>query len=497
MIYGDSINSDQVKPDLNPVLSWQTKLAYGAGELAMSVPGNILAFFLMFFYTNVVGLSPSWAGWLLMIGRLVDLVNDPLVGWLSDRTRSPWGRRYPWIMAGIVPYSLFFISLWWIPNHHDLYQLFCYFAIAIVGFYLSFTAVSVPYASLAAELTQNYDQRISLISVQSACSLSGGIGILAIAYFVFSHIPNVQNQYLLLGWICAVIITIALLICVYGTYPHFRQVQQVRRQPTISPTSLLRQLPSLFRYRAFICLFGLHFSTWFAAQLSATILPYFVVHWLGLNESTTVSAVILAQVLAVATIGGWNWVGNTFGKKAVYLLGTPLWVLGLTSLIWLQPGQVWGLYLGLGMAGLGLPSAYVVPWSMLPDVIDLDELTTGYRREGLFYSVMLEANKLSLAIAVIILGYALDWSGFIAHHGSVDNGSMANSIQPDTALWTIRWIMGPISGLILVIGMVFAYFYPISRDIHQRIISQLHQSGEHNQPISESPTSHPDSHSHS
>ncbi len=459
-----------VSNDRDVALSLKTKLAYASGELAIAVPGNILAFFLMFFYTNVAGLSPSWAGWLLMIGRVVDMFTDPVVGWLSDRTRSPLGRRYPWILAGVLPYSVFFIALWWIPNHQDNHELLRYFACVIVGFYISFTTVSVPYAALASELTQNYTQRLSLVSVQSGFSLSGGIAVLEIANLVFSRVTNPQHQYLILGGICALIMVIAFLICIWGTYPHFQTIQQIRGQPTISSASLIRQLPSLFRHRAFICLFGLHFFTWFAAQLSATVLPYFVVHWLGLDESTTVIAVLLAQVVAVATIGGWHWIGNRFSKKVVYLLGTPLWIVGLTSLLGAQTGQTWMLYLSLAVAGLGLPTAYLVPWAMLPDVIDLDELTTGYRREGLFYSVMLEANKLSLAISVMLLGHLLTWSGFIS-----SSSSLGPISQPETALWVIRLTMGPISGLLLAIGMVFAMGYPISPKIHQQIMLQLHK----------------------
>ena len=105
-------------------LNLKTKLGYGVGEISKEIPGSILVFFLLFFFTDVVGLSPGLAGSVLLVGKVWDAINDPLVGWLSDRTRSRWGRRFPWMLVGAVPLGVSFWMLWLIPPLTSQWQLF-------------------------------------------------------------------------------------------------------------------------------------------------------------------------------------------------------------------------------------------------------------------------------------------------------------------------------------------------------------------------------------
>ena len=104
-----------------------TKLSYGVGEAASEVPNSLLSFFLLFFLTNVAGLPPAWAGSVLLVSRIWDAVSDPVVGWLSDRTRSRWGRRYPWMVAAAIPMGLAFAGMWWVPPLAHSAPLFAYY----------------------------------------------------------------------------------------------------------------------------------------------------------------------------------------------------------------------------------------------------------------------------------------------------------------------------------------------------------------------------------
>ncbi|WP_228016554.1 MFS transporter, partial [Leptolyngbya ectocarpi] len=128
-------------------LTIKTKLGYGVGEMSKEIPNSILVFFLFFFFTNVVGLSPSLAGSVLLVSKVWDAVNDPLVGWLSDRTQSRWGRRFPWMLWGAVPLGLSFWMLWLIPPFSSQWQLFTYYTFVLFLFYGALTVVAIPHST--------------------------------------------------------------------------------------------------------------------------------------------------------------------------------------------------------------------------------------------------------------------------------------------------------------------------------------------------------------
>ena len=159
---------------------------------------------------------------------------------------------------------------------------------------------------------------------------------------------------------------------------------------------------------------------------------------------------------------------NGRAKKAVYFMGVSLWIIAQAGLFFLQPGQVALMYVLAVMAGFGVSTAYLIPWSMMPDVIELDELNTGQRREGIFYGFMVLLQKFGLALGLFLVGIALDRSGFketIAGQGIPE--------QPASALLAIRVAIGPLPTLCLIGGLVLAYFYPITREVHAEILLKL------------------------
>jgi GPH family glycoside/pentoside/hexuronide:cation symporter len=166
----------------------------------------------------------------------------------------------------------------------------------------------------------------------------------------------------------------------------------------------------------------------------------------------------------------WQIVSNKLDKKIVYFLGTAIWIIAQIGLFLIQPGQTIFLYTLAILAGCGVSVAYLIPWSMVPDVIELDELETGQRREGIFYGFMVLLQKFGLALGLFLVGIALDATGFIE---SVAGQPIPT--QPESALWAIRFVVAPLPALVLVIGIILAYFYPIDREYHAQIRLQLQQ----------------------
>lgn len=463
-------------------LNFWTKLAFGAGDLGPAITANISVFFVLVFLTNVAGLPAGLAGSVLMVGKIWDAINDPIVGVLSDRTVHPWGRRYPWMVFGAIPFGILFFLQWIVPGNNTSF-LFWYYVIIGILFNTAYTAVNLPYTALTPELTTDYNERTSLNSFRFAFSIGGSIFSLILAQIIFSFFPNnPYERYGVLGAICGILSVIPLFWCFLGTRHQVLSGQsgEVDEDDSVN-LPIVEQIKIAFSNRPFLLVIGIYLCSWLGVQLTASILPYFVVNWMQLPEATFPQVAIAVQGTALVMLFVWNLVSQRYGKKVVYFMGMGLWIITQAGLFFLQPGQISLMYILAILAGCGVATAYLVPWSMIPDVIDLDELNTGQRREGVFYSFMVLLQKIGLAIGLFLVGQALEMAGFI----STIPGQPA-PIQPDSALFAIRLAIGPLPTLVLMIGMVFAYLYPITQEVHADILLRLTER-ENNENLDENP----------
>ena len=232
--------------------------------------------------------------------------------------------------------------------------------------------------------------------------------------------------------------------------------------------SFSEQLKIVFRNRPFLYVIGIYLCSWLGVQLTASILIYFVVSWMRLPENAFPQFAIAVQGTALVMLFVWKAVSDRLGKKAVYFLGMGLWIIAAIGLYYLQPGQVTELYLLAILAGFGVSVAYLIPWSMIPDVIELDELETGQRREGVFYAFMVLLQKFGLAFGIFIVGLVLQHAGFIERVAG-----QPIPVQPERALVAIRFAIGPLPAIILILGMILTYFYPITQEYHREILIKL------------------------
>lgn len=474
----ESASIDQNSIPIVEKMTFGTKFAYGAGDIGGAIIGILLLSYLSPFFTDVAHLAPGLAGATQLVVRIWDAVNDPLIGMASDRgglfgekIRARWGRRYPWMLVSAIPMGFFFVIQWLIPfPESNQWGLFWFYT--IVAFFLGtfYTMYSLPYSSLTAELTQDYNERTSLSSYRFSFSLGASIVALLIARTVFQVVKDPAQQYLTIGIICAILSVIPIFYCVWGTEKRAQLMLKLQPLPTEtkSPMSLKEQLRSAFSNRPFLYVVGIYLCSWFSLQLTAAIIPYFAVSWLGLQQADSPLIILTVQGTALVMLSVWDRISQKVGKKAVYFMGTGFWIISQAGLFLLQPGQNAALYLLAMMAGLGVSTAYLVPWAMLPDVIDLDELQTGERREGLFYSFMVFLQKICLGVALAVILQSLEWTGYIH-----PTDAIPAPIQPPSVLLAIRLAIGPMPTIALIGGLIIAYFYPITRERHQQIILQL------------------------
>ncbi|MEO1592501.1 MAG: MFS transporter [Cyanobacteria bacterium J06632_22] len=441
----------------NPTrLSLTTKLAYGAGEIGLVMPVSIAIFFLLYFLTDVAGLNPTLAGTVLLIGTVWDAISDPLIGWLSDRTRSRWGRRFPWMVGGGIPLVLCCTLQWWVPPFASQQHLFVYYGVLSIVVYASYTAVMLPFTALAAELASDYDERTAMMGFKSGFNTVGSILALVVAQVVFTVVADPRQQYLTIGVLTSVGVFVGIALCIWGTQRRY-WLQQKRGISTVPlPTQSFRaDLLSVLANRPFRWLLGLYLGAWIGTQVAAAMLPYFISSWMQLPERAFTQMAIAIQGMAVVSLPIWMAVTRATGKRTTFFLGAPLTLLALLGLITVQPGQVSLMYGLAAFSGVGLATFYLVPFAMLPDVIDLDAARTGWRQEGLFFSCLVFCQKLGSAIALFMIGVLLDQARFGANSSAVE--------QPVSALWTIRLLISVVPAVLIALSLYFAYHYPLRR----------------------------------
>ncbi|MBE9006262.1 MFS transporter [Fortiea sp. LEGE XX443] len=475
------MNNSAQDAALSPKLDFKTKLAYGAGDLGPAITANISIFFLLVFFTNVAGIPAGLAGSVLLIGKIWDAVNDPFVGMLTDKTKSRrWGRRLPWMLYGAIPFGIFFFLQWIVPQFSsdrssNIWALFWYYVVVGLISQVFYTVVNLPYTAMTPELTQDYDERTSLNSFRFTFSIGGSIVSLILAQIVFSQIADRQQQYLVLATICTVISVVSLYWCIYGVRDRILAFEAKRIQLEEPPSlPFFEQLKIVFTNRPFLFVIGIYLFSWLGVQITASIIPYFVINCMELKEADVPTVMIAVQGTALIMLFVWSALSKKLGKKLVYFLGMSLWIIAAAGLFFLQPGQLVLMYIMAMMAGVGVSTAYLVPWSMIPDVIELDQLQTGQRREGIFYGFMVLLQKFGLAFGLFLVGNALQAAGF----KEAVVGQSTLPIQPESALTAIRFAVGPLPTVCLICGLVLTYFYPITREMHAEILLKLKERQE-------------------
>ncbi len=460
-------------------VSLATKLAFGAGEFGPALSGALIIFFLLPFLIVVAGLSPGVAGMILMVSKLWDALTDPAMGWLTDRTKSRFGRRLPYMVLGTLPLAVIVALQWQVfdfasdPQKNETVRLIYYLAVGTLMQTL-FTIVTIPYTTLTAEITENYDERTTLNGYRFGFSLFANIAGVMLAGLIFDVWEGDQRTaHSVLGMACGALIVIFLAWCVIGVFPQVRAREKrlENRELHHKPIPFLRQFQIALCNRPFVIVCVLYLFSWMAVQLTASVLNFYVIYWLKKDMGYFVMVILAVQGTAMLVLPFWAWLSSKLGKRSVFGIGTVFWIGAQTGLFFL-PSDAGNVVFVLAVtAGLGVSVAYLIPWSMIPDIVEFDEYETGHRREGVFFGFMVLLQKLGLALALYIVGVILDMQGFVRPSpGETPSPVME---QPESALMAIRIIVGPIPMVCLVIAAILAWRFPITRDKHAAICREL------------------------
>ncbi|MEW6403539.1 MAG: MFS transporter [Chloroflexota bacterium] len=440
-------------------LSLRTKLLFSTGDLSTSIPLAILMFFQLYFLTDVARLRPDYAAWAIGLSRLWDAVNDPLFGLLSDRIRTRWGRRRVLLLFGSMPLGISFMLMWIVPPFEQV-GLAVYYALTFIMFDTAFTIVHVGYNSLTPELTSDYDERSSLNGYRMVFSISGTLGAIILATVLGWTITDTRVLYLLLGIGLGIVSIIPPLI-VFG----ITREKPAERLPP--PLPLMAALKQILGNRPFRIVMGLYLLSWTTASIQAAVLVYFANYHMRVPDQANYF-VLAAEGSAILFIPLIVRISQRLDKRRAFIIGSISWVVVLLAISALPSDQLGLAYLLAVLAGFGIATAYVVPWSMVPDLIEYDEIRTGQRREGSYYAFASFFQKLATAAALWGMGQALAFTGYVTPHLS---GSLP--VQPPSAVNAIRLFIGPVPAVLLFLAVLFAWKYPITRESHRATLREL------------------------
>jgi len=456
-------------------LPFWKKLAYGSGDWSIASFGTLRQVFYAIFLTDVVGLEPRLASFAALIGILWDAVNDPIVGMISDRVRSRWGRRRPFLLYFSIPFGLGFIALWWAPPFHNQYLLA---ATVCLTFMLSDTLqtlVSIPFYALTPEITLDYDERTSLTGYRMffnlLASLATAVAAPAIVDAALAGGATQQQGYFIVSALFGGLATIPFLLI----FALIRERENVvnTSEPEVP---FLETVRTAWKNIPFRFATGLYMFNWITFDLVALALPFFLAYWiargnllqkaLGLPLASAVFACLL--VTSVVVLPFWVWLAHKLGKQRAYMIGMTFWAIVQLVIFAVQPGQVTFILILAVMAGISVSTAHVLPDAIFPDVIEWDELRTGHRREGIYYGVKNFVRKLTGALAIFIALQTLGWFGY-----QTPPAGATQFTQPDSALQAIRFLIGPLGALLIFSAVTMAWFYPLTRERHNRVRSML------------------------
>lgn len=407
---------------------------------------------------DVVGVTPALAAAALFIGRSWDYINDPLVGYLSDRTRTRWGRRRPWLLFGAIPFALTFIVLWIKPTFVTSQTgLLIFYAAAYLIYEASATTVYMPYFALTPELTQDYDERTQLTSFRMLFNIIGGLVAYTIPMLVIgSMIPENANRVVLMAVIFGAVAAFPYLLVFFGVREKKEYTEQVQPKLRDSLKAVRKNKPFIFA--AMIYLF-----TWITIILLETNFMFYVKYVVKRGDQSSIVMGVFF-ISAIFALPFWNWISKKGNKRKAYIIGVSFWAVTMLALILVTPATpFWILLVMCVLAGIGLSAAQVLPWAIIPDAIEWDEYQTGERHEGIFYSLITLLGKVANSIAVPLSLLLLEFSGYIP-----------NAIeQPKSALVGLKIVIGPISAVLLAAGIIFAIFYPLSREKYAHVVTEL------------------------
>lgn len=402
------------------------KVAFGAGHLVNNLLPGALGIF-MFFLLTAFGMDPFLAGLLGGLPRIFDALTDPIMGFISDNTKSRWGRRRPYIFVGAISSGLLFAVLWQLDENNTQNYNFWYFLILSLVYLVGNTIFSTPLIGLGYEMTSDYNERTRLMAFSQTV---GQIAWMIVPWFwvliadpgLFeSQAVGVRKLSILVGGVCIFFGVLPAIFCKGLDSSHMENRKEISFKTLFSNMKdLSLGIVQVSKNKPFVKLCGATFLVFNGFQMVASFSFFIIVFYMfkgdyGLAGNwpawfSTVSAVITAFFIIPVV----SWMANKWGKRKAFIISTAISIVGYGLKWWgFNPGNPWLIFMPIPLMAFGIGGLFTLMMSMTADVCDLDELNNGMpRKEGTFGAIYWWMVKLGQALALVLGGAVLKIVGF-------------------------------------------------------------------------------------
>jgi GPH family glycoside/pentoside/hexuronide:cation symporter len=463
------------------MIQTKEKFLYASGAVANGVKTDGFTFFLLFFYSNVIGLSPALASLAIFIALLIDAFTDPVMGAISDRTNHRLGRRHPYFLLGIIPMGLSYFMLFSIQSSWDLtqQQLFFWMLAFTAMTRLGMTVFDVPHRSLGSEMSRSYDERTSIFAAREMFGWAGGLFNALLAYTVFfkdtpEYIPGTQNPepWIYFGMTGTILMCISVLITYFGTLKYSNSSSNIKASFNLK--LIISQIYIALKNKSFLIFFfgylfiavgwglnsslQLYMNTYFWEFKSIMIAAF-----LGIYALSTLTAFLIVPRLVLH-----------IEKRSILLIAIAIAALIPPIPIFLFLNNLipdagsWNLFFTLApfiyIANTCLSSSAIVRESMLGDISDEVELDSKIGQQGLMYASSSLIGKLNTGLGILVAGLALELIGF-------PRGSEV--LPTSDQVFNLAMVQGPFVAFLMIIPFGIFSLYGIDRKKHENIISKL------------------------
>ncbi|MCW6536420.1 MFS transporter [Sphingomonas lycopersici] len=440
-------------------LGWRRMLAFASGDFAFNLYWQSVSLYLLFYYTEAMGISAATAGFIYMIASICDGLVDPLIGYAADRTRTRWGRYRPWLLVGAVPLAIGFGLLYFHPPLEGG-ALVVAVAAAHLLFRSLYAAVNVPYAALTASITRSAAERATIAGMRMVFG-TGAYVVVALSTQPIARVVTGSRDGAFGFFVAA---------CLFALIaaPIMLMVFAISREREAGPAPAgrsARHWQAVFRNRAFwtLVLAGTVLIACYTIY-AKSVLYYF--KYVLRDESGAPTALALAGAIGLVVVPLWMLVERRLGKRAIWFVSCAIFGVGLIAFALFPPGAGWPirLFLIAMQAGfLGINFAY---WGLLPDTVEYGEWRSGERAEGLVFGLALLFQKIALGLGAGAFGLALGRIGYVA-----------NQPQTPAALAGMRAVMVllPLTGAAL--SALILWFNPLRRGVHDTIVAEIAARG--------------------
>ncbi len=437
-------------------LTNRVRAGYGIGDYAICLYWSGIGLYLLYFYTDVVGISPILAGWIYALGIGWDAITDPFMGYLAERTKTKMGSYRPFIYYGSIPLALSFVLLFWVPPFEGT-VLFLFLILVNLIHRSCFTIVSVPYSSLTARITNDSNERTKLTTARMISASFGTLSMSALAFPLIAYFGGADEAFGFL-WLAIISGLIAIALLSVTVYSVREKVDEIVTSNLPNFVSITKTVATNY---PFWIVFGCILILGSTGVMFNKNLIYFVKYGLELHEYQGLILGVSSGA-SFLSLPFWAYLALKIGKRETWLISMTIAFIGLLLFFYYPIASLNELLILLALIGVGNGAGGVLFWSMLPDTVEYGEWKSGIRTESSLYGFMTFAQKSSIAVAALILGFLLSGIGF-----------EPNQIQSEETISGMKFMMSwiPICGII--ISLVLMYFYPISTKFHGELLQRI------------------------